>query len=163
MRLTLLVFFLMFALGTCFAQGLKQFFSPIPVPSEEFLPSEGGIKPSWKWRPIVTLPALKLTESTRDGAELDALLLTSTGGGISFQKLFFNEKDQRWESTFSWSPATLLLSGNLSAENPIDISYVTTIGFFNNLLMLGAGYDLGFVENRSRFFGVVSIGVNFNN
>ena len=163
MRFTLSVFFLVFVLGTCFGQGLKSFFSPIPAPQLGILPSEGGTKPSWQWRPIVSLPALKLTESTRAGAKLDALLLTSTGGGISVQKLIFDETDKRWKSGFSWSPATILLSGNLSAEKPIDISYATTIGFFNNLLMFGAGYDLGFVENRSRIFGVVSIGINFNN
>lgn len=149
--------------SACFGQGIKSFFSPIPKPGEIVLPSEGGIDKPWKWRPIVSLPALKLTESTRADAQIDALLLTSTGGGVSLQKTYYDEVDKRWKSTFSWSPVTILLSGNLSSENPINISYATTIGFFNNLLMIGAGYDLGEVTGRSRYFGVLSIGINFNN
>lgn len=163
MKQIFFVFVFSCAVNACFGQGLKSFFAPIPKPDEKILPSEGGTDKPWKWRPVVSLPALKLTESTRLNAQVDALLLTSTGGGISIQKSYYDDGDKRWKSTFSWSPATILLSGNLSADNPINISYVTTVGFFNNLLMIGAGYDLGEVSGRSRFFGVLSIGVNFNN
>lgn len=41
----------------------------------------------WEWRPQVTIPALKITTSKRGEAKLDAQILTSVGGGISFQKL----------------------------------------------------------------------------
>lgn len=157
-----ILFFSLFA-SISFAQGLKAFFSPIPKPVAKALPAEGGVEKNWSWRPIVSLPALKITESIRADAQVDALLLTSTGGGISIQKTVYEPATQRWKSVFSWSPATVLLSGNLSADNPINISYVTTIGFFNNLLMIGGGYDLGSVDGRSRVFGVLSIGINFNN
>ncbi len=163
MKQILFAFAFSCVVSACFGQGLKSFFAPIPKPDEKILPTEGGTKTAWKWRPIVSLPALKLTESSRSDAKVDALLLTSTGGGISLQKTFYDKVDKRWKSTFSWSPATILLSGNLSADNPINISYATTVGFFNNLLMIGAGYDLGEVTGRSRFFGVLSIGINFNN
>jgi|SoiMethySBSTD1v2_1073268.scaffolds.fasta_scaffold492002_2 hypothetical protein len=138
----------------------SQFFKPIPKP--------GGVgvlavTKKNEWRPNVTIPALKIVESSRENAKADALLLVSTGGGISWQKLTFDAASNKWRSTFSFSPATILLSGNLAADNPIDLSYAMTVGFFNNLLMVGAGYDLGKVEGRSRFFGLLSIGVNFNN
>jgi len=159
----LTIFFLLIFSSQVFAQnGLKKFFSPIPKPSSQAPPIDGNNKKQWEWRPIVSLPALKLTKSSRPSAEVDALLLTSTGGGISIQKIDF-DGDNKAKSTFSWSPITILLSGNLSAENPIDISAATTVGFFNNLLMVGGGYDLGSVNGRGRWFGLVSIGINFNN
>lgn len=143
----------------------KKFFSPIPSPikNTDRLGQVSSEEPKWALRPIVVLPALKLTESTRKDAKLDALLLTSTGGGISYQRLVYNTEDKKYECTFSWSPLTVLLSGNLSSDNPIDLSLATTVGFFNNLIMFGCGYDLGSVGERSRFFGLLSIGINLNN
>jgi hypothetical protein len=159
-----LLCFTLFALNGN-AQGLKKLFLPIPKPTEKDF--KANPQPKWEWRLGVTLPAFKITGSTRPNATVDALLLTSTGGGISWQKLAFkkddNEKEGRWKCIFSWSPATILLSGNLTSDHPVDIAYATTLGFFNNLLMIGGGYDLGVVTGRSRFFGVLSIGLNFNN
>lgn len=181
----LCVLFTSYAIGQDSRQPIKskqksaveEFFSPLEPPLQEsnsdwtlstdsvklFIP-----KTKWKLRPLVSLPALKITQSTREDAEADVFLLTSTGGGISFQKLEAVPPDQenpsgKWKSTFSWSPLTVLLSGNLAADDPIDLSLATTVGFFNNLLMFGVGYDLGTVEGRGRGFGVVSIGINFNN
>jgi len=154
-----------FALTICFIanaqSGLKKFFSPIPNQSYELTDSIETSRN--EWRPIISLPAFKILESSRPDAKVDALLLTSTGGGISWQKLKKNDKSGKWESTFSFSPATILISGNLTSSNPIDISYATTVGFFNNLIMFGIGYDLGSVTGRSRVFGLVSIGINLNN
>ena len=160
MKNVLLTLASLLVVAACNGQGL---FKPIPAPSTEGPDPTGKVPTRSEWRPVVNLPALKLVESSRDDAKVDALLLTSTGGGISWQKLKWDSEEKKWKSTFSISPATILLSGNLSADNPIDISYAATVGFFNNLIMLGGGYDLGSVSDRSRFFGVISIGINFNN
>lgn len=142
--------------------GIGDFFRPIPRPGIVAEGASSGL--SWKARPIVAIPALKITESNRDGAIIDANLLASTGGGLSVQRLRFDVERDKWTSDFSFSPATILLTGNLADESgPIDLSYATTVGFFNNLLMVGAGVDFGVVGERSRFFGLVSIGINFNN
>lgn len=167
MRMVFLVLSVMLSLtALCQESGLRKFFSPIPKPNEFGLQNLGSnsVK-AWQWRPIVSLPTLKLTESVRPNTQLDALLLTSVGGGISLQKIKLEDTEagSKAVSTFSWSPLTVLLSGNLTADNPIDLSVATTVGFFNNLIMIGGGYDLGTVNNRSRWFGVLSIGVNFNN
>lgn len=142
------------------AQG---FFKRLEKPTTAQIVADNSVTEKSEWRPVVTLPALKLVETNREDAKVDALLLTSTGGGISWQKLKYDEEDEKWKSTFSVSPITILLSGNLSADTPIDISYAATVGFFNNLIMVGGGYDLGSVSGRSRFFGLISIGINFNN
>lgn len=140
------------------------FFKPIPPPDVQALvddPVNGAV--TKEWRPIVNLPAFKLVESSRENAQVDALVLTSTGGGVAWQKLKYDSATKKWKSLISVSPATILLSGNLSANSPIDIAYAATVGFLNNYIMVGAGYDLGTVEGRSRVFGLLSVGINFNN
>jgi hypothetical protein len=139
------------------------FFKPIPKPDIQNFMDSTDVQIEKKWRPVVSLPAFKLVESSREDAVIDALVLTSTGGGISYQVLEFDASKDRWKSKFSFSPATILLSGNLTSDNPIDISYAMSVGFFDNLIMLGAGVDLGSVPDRSRFFGMISVGINFNN
>jgi hypothetical protein len=113
---------------------------------------------------VVSIPAFKIVESSRKNAQLDARILTQVGGGVSYQNLVYDSTNEKWISTFSFSPMTILISGNTANDDPIDLSYAMTVGFFDNLIMLGAGWDFGNVEDdRSRFFGLLSIGVNFNN
>lgn len=124
----------------------------------------------WKWRPQVTIPIFKGTDSTRPDAKVDVSLLASTGGGISLQNLTIKASNNNGQiqneyyCNFSWSPVTVLLSGNLTEGSTIDPSLISTVGFFNNVILLGAGFNLGEVPNdRSRFMGVFSLGINLNN
>ena len=150
----LVTLLIMLLSSNIYSQAFNKMFSPVP----EAGASIGDTKK--EWRPIVNIPAIKIIESQRENAELDALLLTSTGGGISYQKMEFD--GTKWKSKWSLSPATFLLTGNI-ADNNVDISWAATFGFLNNLIMVGAGRDFGQVEGRSRWFGVLSIGVNLNN
>lgn len=119
------------------------------------------------WRPVVTLPAIKITGSTRPNAKIDAQVLTAVGGGISRQRLVWDKQKGAtggWRSTFSWSPVTVLVAGSFTDKDALlNVSPAMTFGFFDNLIMLGAGYDLGDVVGRKRLFGLMSIGINFNN
>jgi len=142
---------------------VAEFFSPLPKPTASELASHGAPMREIKWRPVVTIPAIKLTQSSRDNAKLDATILTQVGGGVSVQYLQYDSVAQRWDCYFSWSPLTVLLFGDTSKSAPLDISYATTVGFFNNAIMAGVGWDLGAVEGRKRFYGLLSIGINFNN
>lgn len=143
------------------AQSIKGFFKPLSKQNAQFL-TKAVTEKQWLWRPVVSIPALKILESERKDALIDALLLTSTGGGISLQRVF-KDKDGRFESDISWSPITFLLSGNLTADSPLDLSVASTFGIANNAIMIGLGYDLGEVIDRNRLFFVLSIGINFNN
>ncbi|KAA3597449.1 MAG: hypothetical protein DWQ06_13680 [Calditrichaeota bacterium] len=149
-----------FAFSDSGSSVIDSFFSPIPKPDSTDMKTK-----KCKWRPSAVLPAFKITESSRDNSKVDVSILTSVGGGISLQKLKYNDEIKKWESTFSWSPLTILLSGKVNEENTtIDLSLATTFGFFNDWIMIGAGYDLGSVsENRNRFFGLLSVGINRNN
>ncbi len=168
---TLFVFFILCigSVSTFSQSALKKFFSPIPPLTDKELQAEGGSRTKWDWRPAATIPALKLVESSRPNASIDGYMLTSAGGGITYQKLVWesnedNPKKGKWVSKFSWSPLTVLVAGNFDGNTAIDVSPAMTVGFFQNLLMLGGGYDLGTVPSgRSRFFGAISININFNN
>jgi hypothetical protein len=146
---------------------VRRLFSAIPPPREDRLEADRSTRSTSftcaEWRPVVTIPALRVTQSTRANAVVDAFLLTSVGGGLSWQRLRWNAARRRYDSTFSVSPATVLLAGRIAGDNVLDVSYAATVGFFNNLLMVGTGYDLGTVKGRSRWFGLLSVGINFNN
>lgn len=141
-------------------QGLFEgFFKPV----ELGVGAEGGASGTWKFRPTVNIPAFKITESVRPEAEVDVSMLTSVGGGLALQSLG-TDQNGKTISKLSWSPITVLMSGNLTnSSNPIDLSVASTIGVFDDVIMFGGGYDLGAVEGRSRWFGLISIGINFNN
>ncbi len=116
---------------------------------------------NWDFKPLVQIPAIKVIESSRSNSLVDASFLVSAGGGLTLQRSY--EKDNKNYVDLSWSPVIFLLSGETAKEKPLDLSVCTTVGFFNNLLQFGAGVDLGFVENRSRFFVVLSFGINLTN
>ena len=44
----------------------------------------------------------------------------------------------------------------------LNIAYAVTMGFFDDKIMAGIGRDFGKVENRSRWFMMLSLGVTFN-
>lgn len=141
--------------------ALSRFFDPIPKPELEIKGVQDNTRS--EWRPVVAIPALKLIESTRENAQLDALVLTQVGGGVSYQKLEYDSENKKWVCKWSISPMTVLLSANTANDNPIDISYAATVGLFDNLIMVGVGWDFGDVGDRSRLFGLLSMGINFNN
>ncbi len=144
----------------------KYFFKSRPIFIDSIKTSEGIIKlanldPIWEFKPTVQVPNLKITESTRENILLDASLIGSIGGGITLQRSII--KNERNYATFSWTPIMLLITGDRTKDEPLDLSYCTTVGFFNNLLQVGVGYDFGTVEDRSRFFLVTSLGINITN
>jgi len=133
----------------------KYFFKPRPV--DNTLANQAH----WDLKPIVQIPAIKLTESTRQDAEIDATFLASAGGGISLQHTI--QKDGKNYSEYGAS-LIVLLSGDTSTKGAVlDISAGITIGFLNNLIQLGTGRDFGSVGNRSRWFGLLSFGINLTN
>jgi hypothetical protein len=140
---------------------IKSFFSRLPNPKNN------EPEDSWEWRPVVAIPALKIVESSRSNAVIDAFILASVGGGVSLQHLKFDESGNNgkgeWVCSFSFSPLTVLLTGSYTADTQLDVSPAMTIGLWSNRIMVGAGYDLGEVSGRSRLFGLLSLGINFNN
>lgn len=142
---------------------LKRLFRRLPPPG----PDEPTT--TWEWRPVITIPALKLTQSVRSGAVADVAVLTSVGGGLSYEELVRTRTNVggvevvKTTCPFSISPATFLFAGKTS-DSSLDFSYAATAGFFDNKIMIGVGYDLGKIDDKrpSRFFLLLSVGINFN-
>ena len=109
------------------------------------------------WGYSVFVPALKLVEAERDNAKLDATMFTGVGAGISYTVMKGDTE------VFSASPLSILVSGDTNDGDAgfFDISYLVTLTFYKRIV-IGCGYDFGEVENRSRLFGVVGIGMWFN-
>lgn len=121
-------FILLFCLTASSAVG-QYFFKPIPALTDD----KKGVEPAKKkqeWRPVVAFPAIKIVEAIREDAKVDALLVTSTNGGICDQWLRWDDEDEKWKADISLSPATIFLSGNVTADFPIDLSYAMAVGFF---------------------------------
>lgn len=125
----------------------------------------------WKLGPSITIPPLRVQESLRNDAKLDVVLTASVGGGLSFQYVQTDPLTGTEERVFTWSPFTILLSGN-SVEDMtnIDLSYAMTVGFFNDLIMTGFGYNFGDnvslneageTVELSRWFFLLGLGVSF--
>lgn len=126
----------------------------------------------WAFGPSITIPPLMMRESIREGAKVDAILVAGIGGGIALYYGKVDPETGKRSRTFSFSPMTIIMSGNISQDtaNELDIGYAMTIGFFNDLIMTGIGYNLGsnLVElsdgsttHISRWFWLLGFGVSF--
>jgi hypothetical protein len=162
MKKLLLVLFTLFTVQLTMGQD---FFKPLPKPYgyvkgwynqiPKLNPDAVKLSPvspihMSAWRPVATLPVLRY----QDGQ----FSTTTIGGGVAWQYLEFNDSTGKWSSVISISPLTVLTGVN-AAGKAFSLSYASTIGFFNNLLLVGGGYDI----TAGKPFALVSIGVNFNN
>lgn len=162
MKLFILCFFA-FLGGKLISQDKIDFFKKLSKQSNSLTSLKSNKK--WLWRPNVALPALKSYFSNAENTILDTYIFTSTGGGISYQRTFEDPNERnRYVNDISFSPITILVSGDFKNASPVNLAYMSSIGIANNSFMLGIGYDLGKVdEDRNRFFITLNIGINFNN
>ena len=127
--------------------------------------------PSWKLGPTITIPPFRVQESLREDARLDIVMTACFGGGLAF---IYEKEDPltgEKERIFSVSPFTILLAGDSTEDiERLNLSYCVTVGFFNDLIMTGVGYNFG--ENTyvredgtereiSRWFMLLGVGVTF--
>lgn len=123
----------------------------------------------FKVKPSITLPAFKIYKSKKENTIADVAVMSGIGGGVSL--VWYDKKnsiatplnsktDVKLKSYFTFSPMTVLLRKE-AEKGSIDLSYAMTAGFFDDILMIGIGYDLGEVKDRNRLFLLLSIGANF--
>jgi hypothetical protein len=128
----------------------------------------------WVLTPSIIIPPFMMRESVRPGAKLDAVLVAGVGGGIALTYQNTNSLTGDTRDIFSWSPFTIIMSGNLSQDttNEIDVMYATTISFFNGLIVTGPCYQLGnnvieldngSIRALSRWGWLLGFGVSFGN
>lgn len=117
----------------------------------------------WSIEESITIPVVKIVESTRENVDFDAMLFSGVGGGValsysqSYQDITGLVKKVR---IFTFSPLTILLQGDYTTDEFLNIAYAFTIGFYNDKLMVGLGHDFGTVAaGQSRWFGMMSVGI----
>ena len=106
--------------------------------------SDIALSKNWVIAPTINIPPFRLQESVRNDAKMDIVFTASVGGGVAFN---YVEKDPITgdeDIKFSWSPFSVYLTGDTTENlNDVDLSFATTVGVFNNLIMFGIGYDVG--------------------
>jgi hypothetical protein len=151
----LLLGLLAFSFGICSAQvhfdlGWQNFTKPLPRLDEDtrLLKLQRNVQITMSgWRPMATIPLFRLQDGN--------LVPVTVGGGIAWQYLKYNDSTQRWNVLVSLSPATILAGVN----NGFSFSYAATAGFYNNFIVIGAGWD--FTKNEP--FYLIGVNINFNN
>lgn len=81
------------------------------------------------------------------------------GGGVSYQHLKY--ENEKWSSVWSvngvaWYKSSFTGDGSAFAAG-------LTVGFFNNLIMIGGGKTFANVPGSNGLFGTFGVGVNLNN
>lgn len=144
-----------------FDQPFAYFFSPRPAVTYQAaaalkMAKESGAELTqaayWQFKPEISIPALKITESTRPGAMLDVTIFTSAGGGVTYERSTLRDGKNYAPIAFS---LMAFLSGNSADKQPIDIAGGFTVEFFNHLIQLGTGYNFG---ANGGPFGLLSAG-----
>ena len=103
----------------------------------------------WEFKPVITVPSLRLQFSDRPGAQLDLTALSAVGAGVSYQRDILQDGKNASDIAFE---AMLLLTG----PDPQDVSFGLAAGFFDNYLQIGGGYNAGKITDGHRWFAMVS-------
>jgi hypothetical protein len=83
------------------------------------------------------------------------------GGGVAYQFLKYDPTTEKWTSVWSvnmltWYKTSFSGDGQAFAAG-------LSVGFFNNLIMIGGGKSFANIPGNSGFFGTIGFGINFNN
>lgn len=148
MKLKLMILLLSLA-GVCKGQTLLSFVRPMGKPVNYFRDRVQLALPTTDsnvFRPIASVASYTVPGN-----------ILMTGIGFGYQHNTFDYTTGKWYTLYSFN-AMVYAGGSLSPKTPADIiSEGLTIGFLNNLIMVGAVY------NGSRILGVISLGVSLNN
>jgi hypothetical protein len=150
---------------------LLMFLLPIGVRSDSILSglfsrlkeAEHDGQRVWKLRLMGMVPMFIATQSKVPDVLLDVAIMNRTGAGLSLQWVEYDAESEKWRCLFSVAPCTPLLGGRLGSKDELDLGLAFLIGALDNRVMAGIGFDFGRVVDRSRWFGLLSIGLNFNN
>ena len=100
------------------------------------------------FRPVINVASYLI------GSSENALL---SGGGVSYQRLTFNESTGKWTSVWSINALAwgkVALNGTPDTKNFL---YGLAVGAFNNLILVGAATD------GKKIYPTAGFGINLNN
>jgi hypothetical protein len=114
----------------------------------------------WMFDVTTAIPLFKIVESEGSSSQMDVLPMLGIGGGLTMYWGLKN--DPANEKVVSINFPTLAMSIRDTEDKKMDLTLIADVGFFDNFIRFGAGYEFGKLEyDRSRFIGVFSLGVSF--
>ena len=117
-------------------------------------------KKGWKWDVSAAVPLFKIVGSESGSARMDVLPMIGIGGGLTFYWGPVDDPDN--EKLISVNFPTLVLNERETDGANLDLTLVADVGFFDNRIRIGTGYEFGKLNySRSRFIGVFSVGIEF--
>lgn len=149
-KIKLLAFFLILYCAT----QAQSFFTPLPK-AKPTIARPGVARQTatttadmTAFRPVINVASYLL------GSSENALL---SGGGVSYQKLTYNESTGKWSSVWSINALAwgkVALNGTPDTKNFL---YGLAVGAFNNLILVGAATD------GKKIYPTAGFGINLNN
>jgi hypothetical protein len=114
----------------------------------------------WMFDVTTAIPLFKIVESEGGTSQMDVLPMLGIGGGLT---MYWGVKDDpENKKVISINFPTLAMSLRDSDDKKMDLTLIADVGFFDNFIRFGAGYEFGkLAYDRSRFIGVFSLGVTF--
>lgn len=117
------------------------------------------LKNGWAADLTYTIAALKVVESNRENTPVD--VVPNLGGGVALTIFYANAQIGNYDMLISFNAPEIILTPRFDDETGVDLTIGGDVGFLNNRLRLGVGYELGTQPyERSRWIGLISIGVN---
>ena len=116
----------------------------------------------WQFHPTLTINATCVRPSIASGVSSDVEFLSAAGPALTLQHTGIAPDGSNY-ADYS-ANLSLLLSGSTNSSPSIVPALAVTAGLFNNALEVGGGVDLvKRNDGLSRFFVLVSLGVNITN
>ena len=145
--------FILILIGFSLCAKSQSFFKPLSKPKGT-VGKQGVVKQAATTPDITAFRPVVNVASYLIGSSENALL---SGGGISYQKLTFNETTGKWSSVWSINALAwgkVALNGTPDTKNFL---YGLAVGFFNNLVLVGAATD------GKKFYPTAGFGISLNN
>jgi hypothetical protein len=106
----------------------------------------------WLFEPDLATGAVKIVENdTKDG--ITANIFPAAGIGVAYRNLEYNADTGEWDAVFGVA-LDFFVGGTIGGQ--FNISPTVKAEFFDGWLQVGCGYDIGYVGDRSRVFGLFS-------
>jgi len=117
-------------------------------------------KHGWMFDVATAVPLMKIVESNDANTKMDVLPVAGLGGGLCIYWTDVNVIDHK--KIVALNAPMLYASTRIDDEKKLDLTVAATVGFFDNLIEFGVGYELGKLPyERSRLVGLFSLGVSF--
>lgn len=153
---------LFFIFSSCIVQG-QSIFKPIPGP--KFTSNNRQVMSTFNRMELAHVdiqtdsfwtglrPVVGVAAYSQPGNQL------MTGAGIGYQRNRWNYATEKWETLYSlnvlaWGAGSLSPGPQVPA-----FAFGPAVGLFNNLLIIGGGYDV----THGQWIGALSLGISLNN